>query len=1438
MTARRALSILLVSLCGVLSAALPAQAATYPAGFEERTLISGLTIPTAVAWTPDGRAIVVEKSGLVKIAAAGASTTTTVLDLRNRVNDYNDRGLLGLAVDSQFATNPYVYLLYTYELNPIAPDGGGEMVSQLLRVRLTGDNRMIEERVLLGSYTAGVCPAARNDLDCIPSDYDSHSIGTVLSAPDGTLYVGSGDGASYNAPDVRALRSLDERSLAGKILKVDREGRALAGHPLCATNPDLTAVCAKVYASGFRNPFRFTLRPDGGLVVGDVGWNTNEEINLVTQPGRSYGWPCYEGTIQTPGYRDFAQCATEYARPAGTHTPPTLQYCHCGSGASVIGGPAYRGDQYPAGYRDTIFYADYSQGWIKRIELNSSGGVSATRDFATGWSGAQLTTTPSGDVAFPSFGTFAPGTGSVRAIRYVAGNRAPVARATTSASSGSAPLSVTLDARTSTDADGDALTYRWSFGDGTTESTQANPTHTYTQPGTYIASVTVTDSRGASDQASVTITAGNDAPVATILAPADRATFQAGGALGLSGGGTDNQDGTLPGTSLKWRIVLYHGDHAHPQTELTGATPAFSAREDHDADSYYEVTLTVTDSGGLTGTRTIRVDPATVGLTLDSQPAGATITWAGLDRTAPYTSTTAIGFRTEVAAAPTLTSGGRTLAFARWSDGVTTRTRAVTVPTSALSFTAVYEEPTLQPVLALPFDTNDGTVARDASGRGNDGTVRGAAWTASGRYGGALRFDGVDDWVTVTDRAALDLGASYTLSAWLSPESTNRWQTVLMKEAPPNAFGYALYATSDTPAPSAWADLTSVYGPGALPRSAWSHVTVTVGGGVQRLYVDGTQVASAPAPPASATNDPLRIGGNALWSSEFFRGLIDEVRVYDRTLTADQVRADRDEGIGGGAPQPPPPPPSDPVLELGFDETSGTVARDASGKGNDGAVRGATWTAGRYGNGLSFDGVDDWVTVADDADLDLTSPYTLEAWVLPRSRARWQTIMLKELPGTLSYGLYATSNTDVPSAWNGDDSVYGTSALPTGAWRHVAVSVSGGQQRLYVDGQLAASAPGGFAVEGSGPLRIGGNSIWSEFFTGTIDEVRVYPRALTAAEIVADRTDPITDGAAPATGPVASYAFDDGAGTTARDATGRGHTGTVSGATWLAQGRNGGALSFDGTNDWVTVADAPELDLTGRWTLSASVRPQSTAPWQTLIIKEAAPTLAYGLYARSNSEVPSAWTSFSSVYGTASLPSGTWSHVSATFEDGTMRLYVDGELRATTTGAVDAPASNGPLRIGGNAIWGEWFGGSIDDVRIYDRPLSAAEVQADAAAAVTATATAARAASTRSGAPVARAAAAPSVRRRNLTRAGKAALTRRARRAAVRQRAGQRRVLTRRQKTEAIRRSLARLAAKRAAARRRAGRAPVQTRRQKASARKNSWRTSAARKNAPRKTRR
>jgi hypothetical protein len=203
---------------------------------------------------------------------------------------------------------------------------------------------------------------------------------------------------------------------------------------------------------------------------------------------------------------------------------------------------------------------------------------------------------------------------------------------------------------------------------------------------------------------------------------------------------------------------------------------------------------------------------------------------------------------------------------------------------------------------AWGFDETSGTTAADASGQSNTGTINGPTRTAAGKFGGALSFDGINDWVTVPDANTLDLTTGMTLEAWVSPVATGSlWRTVLLKEQP-NSLIYALYAADGTGRPASHVFTTSdvgLTGTSATPLNTWTHLATTYDRTTLRLYVNGTQVATrALAASIKTSTGALRIGGNGTWSDEWFSGLIDEVRVYNRALTATEIQGDMTRRVG------------------------------------------------------------------------------------------------------------------------------------------------------------------------------------------------------------------------------------------------------------------------------------------------------------------------------------------------------------------------------------------------------------------------------------------------------------------------------------------------------------------------------------------------------------
>jgi len=252
----------------------------------------------------------------------------------------------------------------------------------------------------------------------------------------------------------------------------------------------------------------------------------------------------------------------------------------------------------------------------------------------------------------------------------------------------------------------------------------------------------------------------------------------------------------------------------------------------------------------------------------------------GEDTSAPYAATWN---------SATVPNGAHTVtAVARDAAGNVTTSASVSVTVSNAA-------PPSGLVAAFGFDEGSGAAVVDASGLGNNGSVSGAAWSTSGRYGGALLFDGVDDSVAVPDASSLDLTNNLTLSAWVRPTALSGWRTVLLKERP-GSQAYSLYGASESPRPSGWLIIGSaeqqVLSPSALPVNAWSHLAFTYDGSWMRLFVNGVEVISQPQTgSASVTSGVLRIGGNSIWG-EYFAGAIDEVRIYNRALTAAQLQGD------------------------------------------------------------------------------------------------------------------------------------------------------------------------------------------------------------------------------------------------------------------------------------------------------------------------------------------------------------------------------------------------------------------------------------------------------------------------------------------------------------------------------------------------------------------
>ena len=569
-----------------------------------------------MAWAPDGRLFVWQKNGVVRVIKQGVLLPTPFLDFSAKVNTFDDRGMWGLAFHPDFANNGFVYLTYVFEEGS-DPNDSNPKTARFTRVTADPANPDValagSETVILGSIGTPPCSSHPVGSDCIADDSGTHTLGTIRFAPDGTLFVGNGDGASASFADPLALRAQNLDSLEGKILRIREDGSAPGDNPF---DDGTNSIRSKVWLYGVRNPFRFSIHPTTGeLYIGDVGWNTWEEVNRGIR-GKNYGWPCFEGNLPQPDYQNaFAQCQQ---LPASAINFPLFTYDHT-VGSAVIGGPFYTGTVYPQLYQGNFFFADYVGGFIQRMVLDATGNAQSVVNFATGVQApVTLEQGPDGLIYYLSFTS-----GEIRRIRF----NGPVAVASAAPTSGYSPLAVSFSSAGSSNPGGGALTFLWDFGDGGT-STLANPSHTYVAAGVaaFTARLTVRNPAGLTSSMTLKITVGSLPPVPTIQTPANGTTVHPGDTVAYQGSATDPDEGVLPPSALSWTVLLHHNTHIHTFVGGSGAQGSFVVQDHGPIGTYsYEIILTATDSSGLKASTSV-VLPVAAEIIPPTAPTGLTAT--------------------------------------------------------------------------------------------------------------------------------------------------------------------------------------------------------------------------------------------------------------------------------------------------------------------------------------------------------------------------------------------------------------------------------------------------------------------------------------------------------------------------------------------------------------------------------------------------------------------------------------------------------------------------------------------------------------------------------------------------------------------------------------------------------------------------------------------
>lgn len=328
---------------------LAASTATSQDGFVVTNAVSSLAGPTCMAFAPDGRLFVGEKGGTIKVFQNGSliANFATIACSSN-----NERGVLGLALDPNFATNRFVYVYYTTNGSSLnAPPTPKNRVSRFTEA---GNQAVPGSETIL--------------LDNIPSDAGNHNAGCIRFGLDGKLYIATGDGGSNPA------LSQSLTSLAGKLLRINSDGTIPSDNPFIGGSNR-----GEIWAYGFRNPFRFSFRP-GSLVpyIGDVGQNSWEEVNIGVKGG-NFGWNLHEGPSGGSGF-----------------IQPMYAYAHTGGGRSITGG-AFVGNRWPIEFQNRYLYGDYILSQLFWIQITPGNGfvsqgtlmaLSGPVDFALGPDGA------------------------------------------------------------------------------------------------------------------------------------------------------------------------------------------------------------------------------------------------------------------------------------------------------------------------------------------------------------------------------------------------------------------------------------------------------------------------------------------------------------------------------------------------------------------------------------------------------------------------------------------------------------------------------------------------------------------------------------------------------------------------------------------------------------------------------------------------------------------------------------------------------------------------------------------------------------------------------------------------------------------------------------------------------------------------------------------
>src|SRR3989344_4908798 len=648
------------------------------------------------------------------------------------------------------------------------------------------------------------------------------------------------------------------------------------------------------------------------------------------------------------------------------------------------------------------------------------------------------------------------------------------------------------------------------------------------------------------------------------------------------------------------------------------------------------------------------------------------------------------------------------------------------------------------------FDVGKGGAkAVDMSGSGNNGTLTNmnttAAWVG-GKIGNALSFDGSNDLIVLGSPAALDnIGGSpgsKTITAWIYQTGWGEGNlgTIWQKGSDAFGSGWNFQLKNDAAPLATFRGTIGGATPGVATAVAntislnnWQFVAITYIGadGGPRLWIGGEEVSydsrNDVTTYASDASSNACVG-NRCGADRTFKGSIDEVRIYNRALSADeikrlyrqtspQVNASQANKLRQGL-----------VGMWTFDgvDMGTTSAIDRSGNANTGwLINGTKKSIGKIGQALNFDGVDDYVDVASNSILN-AYPITISVWakINPVQAGTYPALVNKYVNGSLNgWQIYTEVSSKKLCAWyfrsSGNSTGYeGVNCFGSvtgyfdNQWHLVTFVVDASGSVLYVDGvskRTSAWTGTAGATNTTQNISIGTYPNAQGYLNGLIDEVRVYNRALTPTEIrqlykAGSSFHPnTTNKSTIRDGLVGHWTFDgaDMGTTSARDASGNANTGWLINGAKKAIGRIGQALNFDGVDDNVSAVIGSVPSAT--FTISAWIKLNELGREQ-----HAAEFTGTQFYVASNNKLGTG--NWGNAAGSTALTKGQWYHIVITRNSSQLLLFLNGSQDGSGSVLTNEPSS--PFVIGRFYGAGNyWFNGLLDEVRVYNRALTQAEIK-------------------------------------------------------------------------------------------------------------------------------